>query len=223
MALLQVVFIIAMDIEADAVIRHMSSVTEIREYGFRVVRGAISGKATAVVVCGIGRDNASAATQYAVSTLGAARIVNVGVAGGLLSDMAVGSIYCVDNAVEYDFDLAQLNGTKVGVLNERRERDLPLAVVPGYANARLGTGDRFNDSPVDHRFLVEDVKAKLRDMEGAAIVHSALRCNVPVYSFKSVSDVYGSGSTAEQYKQNLTVAVGNLSAAVPDIFDKVSR
>ena len=65
---------------------------------------------------------------------------------------------------------------------------------------------------------MDDVKADLRDMEGGAIAHVALRAGVPCRMLKSVSDVAGSGSTTDQYLANLKRALAALSAAVPAFF-----
>ena len=213
-------FVIAMDNEAAAVTAHLANTQETAEFGRRVVRGWYRGLPVAVYVAGIGKSNAAAAAQLALSR-GADVLINAGVAGGLLPTMKVADLFRVRAAVEYDFDLAAVNNTKVGTLNEYAERELPLALAGTLPDAVLGTGDRFNDSEIDFRFLVDDVKASLRDMEGAAIVHVARRANVPCYSFKSVSDVHGSGSTVEQYLANLTRALASLSAAVPAQLDAI--
>ena len=213
------VFVIAMENEAATVIAHLDGTSEETLFGRRVVRGTLGGEPTAVIVAGIGKVNAAAAAQLALSAFGAQVLLNVGVAGALHAPMKVAEIYRVRAAVQYDFDLAQLNGTKVGTLNEYAERELPLDLAGNILpEALLATGDRFNDSKVDYRFLVDDVKADLRDMEGAAIAQVARRAGVPFRSIKSVSDVAGSGSTTDQYLANLKTALAALTAAVPAFF-----
>ena len=214
------VFVIAMDNEAAAVTAHLENLQESKMFGRRVLSGSYRGTPVSVVVTGIGKSNAAAGTQLALS-LGADVLINAGVAGGLLPTMKVAEIYRVKAAVQYDFDLAVINNTKIGTLNEYKERELPLMTVGTRPDAVLGTGDRFNDSEADFRFLVDDVKAGLRDMEGAAIVHVALRAEVPCVSFKSVSDVHGSGSTIDQYLVNLGKALKTLSDEVPSVLNEL--
>ena len=215
-------FVIAMDNEADCVLARMTGISERVHCGRRVVRGTLCGRETAVVVSGVGKSNAAASAQLALDIPGVDALVNVGVAGGLLPTMKVGDVYQVESAVEYDFDLAEINSVEVGTLNEYSSRYLPLSAGGPFEKTVLGTGDRFNDSKADFEFLTADVKAGLRDMEGAAIVHTALRAGVPVFAFKSVSDVAGSGSTIEQYLANLKIALASLTAAVPAIAEAVS-
>ena len=89
-------FVIAMECEADA------------------VRPALR-DGDRLYVSGIGKVNAAAATQLAICE-GANEIWNAGLSGGF-GDVEVGGVYGVERAVEYDFDLAKLNGTAIGVLD----------------------------------------------------------------------------------------------------------
>lgn len=216
---LRKVFVVAMDNEAAAVTAHFAAVAEESVFGRRIVTGTLAGEPTAVVVSGVGKVNAAAATQLALCLFNPEVLLNVGVAGALHAPMQVAEIYRVRAAVQYDFDLAQINGTKIGTLNEYQDREIPLDLAGNaLPEALLATGDRFNDSQVDYRFLVDDVKADLRDMEGAAIAHVAYRAGVKFRSIKSVSDVAGSGSTTDQYLANLKIALSSLSAAIPAFF-----
>ena len=85
----------------------------------------------------------------------------------------------------------------------------------------LGTADRFNDSPEDYLLLTKELKADIRDMEGAAIVQAANAAQLPVYAVKAISDVAGSGSTTEQYLLNRKRALQNLKAALPMLFEEL--
>lgn len=205
-------FVIAMDGEAECVIRHMTETSESRHFGRRVVIGKLRGKDAAVVVSGVGKSNAAAATQVALSLFGPSRIINLGVAGGMRPSMSVGEIYAVESAVEYDFDLATLNGTEVGTLNERKSPYIPLKVAKDnrLPTAILGTGDRFSDDDTDIPLLTR-LGIGLRDMEGAAIAHVCETAGVPCLSWKCVSDVHGRESMTGQYKENLAHCLSRLS------------
>ena len=81
----------------------------------------------------------------------------------------------------------------------------------------LASGDRFNDSADDHALLLA-LGADIRDMEGAAIAQVCKYAGVPFVSVKAVSDVYGAGSTTEQYQKNLARAMLNVKAYMGEIF-----
>lgn len=210
-------FVVAMDNEAAAVARAFTGeVSEETVFGRRVVSGLFHETPVALVVTGVGKANAAAGAQLALAR-GADVLVNAGVAGGLVPTMRVADRFRVRAAVQYDFDLAAINGTQVGTLNEYQTRELPLLTVGDLSDAVLGTGDRFNESEIDHRFLVDDVHATLRDMEGAAIAHVAARAGVSCVSYKTVSDVHGSGSTVEQYLAHLAQALDALADETPRV------
>lgn len=196
------VFVIAMNNEAECVVSNLENAVESTLFGRRIVRGTLNGEDAFVVVSGVGKSNAAAATQLAIQETGTKRIFNLGVSGGLDPAMKVGEIYEVADAVQYDFDLVQINGTEMGTLNERDTPFIPCKAEGRFAAKTLGTGDRFNDS-ADDSALLKKFGASLRDMEGAAIAHVCETVGVEFVSYKCISDVEGSGSMPEQYMENL--------------------
>ena len=194
-------FVIAMECEADAVRPSLKD-------GDRLY------------VSGIGKVNAAAATQRAVCE-GADEIWNAGLCGGF-GDVEVCGVYGVERAVEYDFDLATLNGTAVGVLDEMDTPYIPFTKIPraesriaGFGGWRtLATGDRFNDSDADYGLITGALDASLRDMEGAAIAHVCMKCRVPCFSLKCVTNVVGRGSMTGQYRENRERALARLREAL---------
>jgi adenosylhomocysteine nucleosidase len=196
------VFVIAMNNEAECIVSNLENAVESTLFGRRIVRGTLNGEDAFVVVSGVGKSNAAAATQLAIQETGTKRIFNLGVSGGLDPAMKVGEIYEVADAVQYDFDLVQINGTEMGTLNERDTPFIPCKAEGRFAAKTLGTGDRFNDS-ADDSALLKKLGASLRDMEGAAIAHVCETAGVEFVSYKCISDVEGSGSMPEQYMENL--------------------
>ena len=71
-------FVIAMESEAACVLAHLTGSFESLEYGRKVVTGQLLDETVMVVVSGIGKSNAAAATQFAIQA-GADEILNVGV------------------------------------------------------------------------------------------------------------------------------------------------
>ena len=219
------VLVIAMDNEAAAVTAHFADVSESAVFGRRVIRGTFGGEPCAVVVAGIGKSNAAAATQLALSLFEPEEVLNAGVAGALHAPMQVAEVYQVRAAVQYDFDLAQLNGTAVGVLNEYDTPYLEVARfdIPAASGIRgwrtLATGDHFNDSEADYDLIVSTLGATLRDMEGGAIAHVCKRSGVPCHLVKCVSDVAGRGSMTGQFEQALRTCLKRLRCALEFLKD----
>lgn len=216
-----IVFVIAMESELSAVIADMNITSATEVHGRKIYRGALYGEEICVVVCGVGKVNAAAGTQYAIDCLDASAVVNIGVAGGLNGGTRVGNIYAIGECVQYDFDLAMINGTPVGTLNEYTQPYLPLSAAEGFEIKRLATGDRFNDDEDDFLLLTRTLFADIRDMECGAIAHVCAHANVPLYSFKAISDVAGSGSTGEQYSQNLSLCAQKIRENMRKIIESV--
>ena len=214
--------VIAMQSEADILLDEMKIVRSLTVSGKNVHVGKAYGKDIAVCVCGVGKVNAALGAQILISKFDAAKLLNFGVAGGLNSGTELCQVYQIKSAVQFDFDLTQLNGTKIGTLDEYTENYLDLNFLKAeFPKKNLGTSDRFNDSPADYALLTKELKADIRDMEGAAIVQAAYAAQLPVYSVKAISDVAGSGSTTEQFLVNNDKALRNLKAVLPVIFEEL--
>ncbi len=214
--------VIAMQSEADILLSEMQISRSLTVSGKTVHVGKAYGKDVAVCICGVGKVNAALGAQLLVSKFDAEKLLNFGVAGGLNSGTELCKVYQIAAAVQFDFDLTQLNGTKIGTLDEYTENYLSLQLLKApFEKKKLGTSDRFNDSSVDYKLLTEELNADIRDMEGAAIVQAAYAAELPVYSVKAISDVAGSGSTTEQFLINKDKALKNLKAVLPQIFDEL--
>ncbi|MDE7439906.1 MAG: 5'-methylthioadenosine/S-adenosylhomocysteine nucleosidase, partial [Clostridia bacterium] len=164
------VFVIAMDKEAEPIISAMSIERKISFCRKKVFLGMLYGESVGVVICGVGKVNAAIGTQIAVDELGAEAIINLGVAGGLNGGVKVGEVYGISHAVQYDFDLSEINQTQIGTLDECKTNYLPLNTCPSYPLKKIGTGDRFNDSKADFNLLTKVLGADIRDMECGAII-----------------------------------------------------
>lgn len=203
--------VIAMQSEADILLDQMKITSSLTVSGKPVYIGSAFGKDITLVVCGVGKVNAALGTQLLISKFNVDTLFNFGVAGGLNETTKLCEVYQIEKAVQFDFDLTQLNGTKMGTLDEYSENYLPLTSFNApFPKKNLGTSDRFNDSVSDYNLLTQELNADIRDMEGGAIVQVALSAKLPVYSVKAISDVAGSGSTTEQFLKNKAKALENL-------------
>ncbi len=213
--------VIAMDREADLLLDSMEVENTKTLFGKPVYTGKAFGKDVALVVCGVGKVNAAAGACAAIQA-GADVVLNFGAAGGLAPENTeVGEVYLIEKAVQYDFDCTQLNGLPVGTLDGETENFLPLFCPPlPYPRRALGTGDRFNDSPADHALLLS-LGCDIREMEAGAIAEVCRYAGVPCVSVKTISDVYGSGSTTEQFRQNCAAALLALQSRLKEILESL--
>ena len=211
--------VIAMQSEAQILIDCMQIKKQEQLGNKTIYTGTAFEKDVVLIICGVGKVNAAMGAQILIDRYNVDCLLNFGVAGGLNAYTELCSVYQIGSAVQFDFDLMQLNGTKMGTLNEYEENYLPLSTFAlDFPVKNLGTSDRFNDSKADYLLLTEELGADIRDMEGCAIVQTALCSAIPVFSVKAISDVAGSGSTTEQFLMNKDKALQNLKAALPQIF-----
>lgn len=215
------VFIVAMDSEAEPIISAMKIERKFSFCAKRIFLGELYGESAGVVVCGVGKVNAAMGTQIAIDELGADSVINIGVAGGLTGGVAIGAIYGISGAVQYDFDLTKVNGTEIGTLDECRTNYLSLAPSSAYPLKNIATGDRFNDSKSDFELLTKVLKADIRDMECGAVAQVCMHAKVKCYAFKIISDKAESGSTVGQYRENLKICFKTLSDELENIVKSV--
>ena len=112
--------VIAMDSEAEALLDQMEIENILTVHGKPVYAGKAFGKDVLLCVCGVGKVNA-AVGACAVMEKGAQVLLNFGVAGGLHEKTELTEVYLIDRAVQYDFDLTQLNGGKQGTRSSTAE------------------------------------------------------------------------------------------------------
>lgn len=211
--------IIAMESEAEILLRDMEISACKTHCGKPVYEGKVHGRDIVLIVCGVGKVNAACGAQMAIDIYHARILVNFGVAGGIDETTEICGVYQVEKAVQYDFDLAGLNHTKIGTLNEFEENYIPLSFCPGLLPVRtLATADRFNDDKTDYLLIRDYMQADLRDMEGGSIAQVAVHAGTPFYVWKAVSDKAGNVSSFEQYNANKLRALENLHQELKKLF-----
>ena len=122
--------------------------------------------------------------------------------------------------MQYDFDLSAVNHTEIGTLDGFADNYLHFDVTQ-LNGKRLATADRFNDSAEDNMLLTKLLKADIRDMEGAAILQACYSNQLYCLCYKVISDMYGSGSTTEQYQKNLEKCLKKIGEKITGIIQKV--
>lgn len=209
----------AMQKEADALLAKAEIRKEFTQFGKKLWEGEACGVPFTLIVTGVGKTNAAASAMLALAR-GADRLLNIGVAGGISPRAKIGSLWQIDRAVQYDFDLSTINGTPVGTLDEYQTPYFPLRTGGKFPTATLATADSFA-SGQDDMALLDSLGADVRDMEGAAIAHIAYAAGVPCTMFKSISDNAREESVRE-YRKNMLIALGALSDNIREILEEAN-
>ena len=209
----------AMQKEADALLAKAEIRKEFTQFGKKLWEGEACGVPFTLIVTGVGKTNAAASAMLAIAR-GADRLLNIGVAGGITPRAKIGSLWQIDRAAQYDFDLSAINGTPVGTLDEYQTPYFPLRTGGKFPTATLATADSFA-SGQDDMALLDSLGADVRDMEGAAIAHIAYAAGVPCTMFKSISDNAREESVRE-YRENMLIALGALSDNMREILEEAN-
>lgn len=131
-----------------------------------------------VVVTGLGKTAAAAATAEALATLDAddLTVLNIGTAGALRPGLS--GIFLPSTVLNHD-----ISADVIRALGYDAQESLP---VPGGDGTVLATGDVFVTEADVREALA--ARAHLVDMEGYAVVYACRRRGVPVRLVKHVSD-----------------------------------
>lgn len=218
-------FVAAMQCEADILLDDMEITACETHCGKPVYTGKAHGIKIALIICGVGKVNAALGAQTLIDLYHVRALVNFGVAGGIKETTETTGVYQIEKAVQYDFDLSGLNGTKIGTLDEFQENYLALSTLPTVLLPvrKLATADRFNDDQKDYLLIKDYMEADIRDMEGGAIAQAALHAGIPCFEWKAISDKAGSGSSFEQYNANKIAALEKLHERFPVLFASLER
>ena len=105
--------ICAMKIEADGIIALCENTSTETVAGMTFTKGTLNGKEIVVVICGVGKVNASMCTLALIEKYNPDIVVNSGVAGALSPIVSIGDIVVGTKAVEHDMNTTAL-GDKQG-------------------------------------------------------------------------------------------------------------
>ncbi len=132
-----------------------------------------------LVISGIGKAHAAMATAYCCTKFNPDMVVNIGAAGALNMFKQKGDIFQISRIIEHDRPGFQTGQPIVYNLSTMADVNVE------YAN--LSTSDKAAIS-IQDRKKVAIYGGELIDMEGASIVQTCKKFNIPCHIFKYVSD-----------------------------------
>lgn len=195
--------ICAMQIEADGIIALCENVKTRTHAKMKFTLGTLHGKDVCVVVCGVGKVNAAMCALMLIEKYKPDLVLNSGVAGSLSPIVGIGDIVVASKSVEHDMNGTAL-GDKQGEITfpdgnmmffecDKQASTLLAAIcreIPDtkVAQGIIASGDIFV-SDRKQRFKINDRFGALAcEMEGAAIGHVCVRCEVPYGIIRAISD-----------------------------------
>ena len=198
----------AMSVEYRQVAAMLHDVETVKDGPQEFLVGTLGENKVVLLQCGIGKVNAATGVTNLIITFHPDCIISTGVAGGIdvkldVMDVVIGSqvcyhdVYCGDNC-----DPGQVQGLPrffngderlVGIATSLKT---DVRIVPGL----ICTGDQFVTNRDELNVIKEKYPQGLAvDMESAAIAQVCLLWNVPMLSFRIISDTPGVNAHFEQY------------------------
>lgn len=195
--------ICAMQIEADGIIALCENVKTTTHAKMKFTLGTLHGNDVCIVVCGVGKVNAAMCALMLIEKYKPNLVLNSGVAGSLSPIVGIGDIVVATKSVEHDMNGTAL-GDKQGEITfpdgnmmffecDKQASTLLAAIckeIPDtkVAQGIIASGDIFV-SDRKQRFKINDRFGALAcEMEGAAIGHVCVRCEVPYGIIRAISD-----------------------------------
>ena len=206
--------IFAMREELDEVLKQVEIEEEFTIFNLTFYRVVIKDITCILVECGVGKVNAARCSQIMIDVMKVDSIINVGVAGGVDSSLAVCDIVIGEKLVQHvldvvigkrlvqhDFDITAFDHAKgyipnVGVYLDSDEYLLRVAnevskefTDIGFHNGVIASGDIFCTSDKMSQKINQKFKALCVDMEGASIAQVAYLSGIPFLVVRSISDI----------------------------------
>ena len=192
-----------MQIEADGIIALCENVKTATHAKMKFTLGTLHGRDVCIVVCGVGKVNAAMCALMLIEKYKPDLVLNSGVAGSLSPIVGIGDIVVATKSVEHDMNGTAL-GDKQGEITfpdgnmmffecDKQASTLLAAIckeIPDtkVAQGIIASGDIFV-SDRKQRFKINDRFGALAcEMEGAAIGHVCVRCEVPYGIIRAISD-----------------------------------
>jgi adenosylhomocysteine nucleosidase len=225
-----VALILALELEAQALVRHLTTSTVSPPQLF-IWEGVIERVPVVLVVTGVGKVAAALATQYVCDTFGPRSLITVGIAGATDSEAGPGRLIVASGALQHDMDARPFTNARgtipsLGIavipsdaMLSDRLRLATESVVDNPQGVRSGvilTGDQIVASrEVRNSILSAFPDGACFDMETAAIAQVAFQNGVPWAALRMTSD-------AADESFNLEEVIG-FGVTAADLFDRVVR
>jgi adenosylhomocysteine nucleosidase len=179
----------AMDAEVAPLRARLSRPATFRASGVEITVGRLRGVPLAIAVTGDGAGNAERGVAVLFAALPVARVIVVGVAGGVTADLGVAELVVGERIVD------ERDGSV------RRADDALAEIVARSSGARCGvvvTAKRIADTVEEKRRLRglataaiggnADERAMVVDLESAIFVGACARARIPVVALRAISD-----------------------------------
>lgn len=220
--------IIPTPLEAEGVIKTISSPQGLTIQGKSFIMGLIKYRPIVLVVCGVGKANAAHATGLLIERFQPSLIINIGVAGAYPSSgLSIEDIAIAEREVYIDEGLVSSNGDFVSMkelnipLSQHGEKNLyntfetyiPPQLKSSFKQGVFATVSSCTGSYKRALFIETQYNALCENMEGAAIAQVASYSALPFVEMRAVSNIIGDRPKEGINKKDLQRASASITEA----------
>ena len=165
--------------------------------------------------CGVGKTNATIATQILIDTYGATHIINSGTAGGMCTSLNIFDTVINTEAVNHDVEDGVLTGISHWIpsiyfksceklLSQAKTAVANLQLQNTTHYGRMVTGDKFIENEGRDQ-IIQAFSPLSVDMETASIAHVCFVYGVPYLAIRTITDTALDSGT-NSFAQNCPAA-----------------
>lgn len=212
--------------ELEAVKEIMSELKKEVIYDLDFYKGRINNNNYILVQCGVGKVNATRTTQILTDNFSLQYIVNVGVAGGLSSNLQIGDIVIGEKLVQHDFDITAFGHEKGYITDTGKIFKSDKVLVEKFRKIKIDDIKIITGTIASGDIFVQDIKMKEKirakfncdcvEMEGAAIGQVCFLNKVPFVVVRSISDI-PNGNNYMEYQEFVKLAAKNCAKVIEQI------
>ncbi len=212
--------------ELEAVKEIISELEKETIYDLDFYKGRINNNNYILVQCGVGKVNAARTTQILTDNFSLQYIVNVGVAGGLSSNLQIGDIVIGEKLVQHDFDITAFGHEKGYITDTGKIFKSDEALVEKFGKIKIDNIKIVTGTIASGDIFVQDIKMKEKirtkfncdcvEMEGAAIGQVCFLNKVPFVVVRSISDI-PNGNNYMEYEEFVKLAAKNCAKLIEQI------
>lgn len=213
---MQIGIIFAMEEELVELKKEIEITSEEKIYDLTFYKGTFESVECILVMSGVGKVNAARTAQILIDKMNVSFVFNIGVAGGIASDLQVGDIVIGEKLVQHDFDITAFNHEKgyipnVGIFINSDCNLVKLAQdnISGAVSGIIASGDIFCTEYMMSEKINKKFNALCVEMEGASIAQVCYLSGVPFLVLRSISDVPNNDNviTYEEFLKSSSVVI----------------
>lgn len=216
--------VIALPSEAKALLEKVENLKQIKLADKTAYSCRILNNDAIIAISGIGKVSAALTTQLIIDKYSPDFILNFGTCGGVNNSVKTLNYYVIEKCCQYDFDLRDLDGVPLGYIQEYDTVffNNHIKSLDFLEKSTLASADRFTNK-IDDVNSINQIGCSLCDMEGGAISQVCTSNSIPLVMIKGITDIFGNGTSSEQFYQNLKTVGENFPTVIFKVIEVLCK